>query len=609
MEGTKNPTSNDELLRLLDQPLNSEWIMRKKKSIRRSLEGRPVLIQKKIAILGGSTTHEVCEILDLFLRKNGIAASFYQSDFGQYEQDILSEEKGLYEFKPDLIYFHTTSKNVSSFPALSENALDVDNKLKAEFERWKNIWEKAKNDLNCVIVQNNFEFPFVRSLGNIDAWDYRGKTNFIQKLNLEFANYISQNPFMHLNDINYLSAQFGLNKWYDAKLWHLSKYALSFDAIPHLAHNLSKIIKSLYGLSKKGFVLDLDNTLWGGVIGDDGVENLKLGPESTEGEAFTEFQSYMREQQERGIVLSVCSKNEMSNAESGFKHPCSILKLDHFTCFVANWDPKNLNISGIAQQLNLGLDSLVFIDDNPAERALVSGQLPDVTVPEVGNDPIDYLKIVDSEGYTEPVRLSSDDLTRAKYYQSDRQREVAKSSFKNYDDFLLSLKMHAEIKPFSPAYLERITQLTNKTNQFNLTTRRYSLAEMEQLMKSSNDITLYGTLSDRFGDNGLITLVSGKIAKPDELHMELWLMSCRVLKRGMELAVFDTLISKAKEHGVKKIIGYYYKTKKNAMVSQFYKDLGFELIDSTSDGNSTWAYQIPETYKKQNLWIAVNGEN
>jgi FkbH-like protein len=363
------------------------------------------------------------------------------------------------------------------------------------------------------------------------------------------------------------------------------------------------LVRATFGLSRKVLVLDLDNTIWGGVIGDDGVDRIQIGKETPIAEAFTAFQEYCLKLRERGVLLAVCSKNDDENARSGFRHPDSVLKLEHISAFRANWDPKHENIMSLAQELNLGTDSFVFADDNPAERAIVEANVPGVAVPELGSNPADYISILQAGRYFEPVSLSPDDMARAAQYAGNSQRAAAQTAFANYGEYLDSLEMVAEIERFRPIYLDRITQLTNKTNQFNLTTRRYTLAEMEGIQADPAYIGIYGRLADRFGDNGLVSIVLGR-RNGSELCLDLWLMSCRVLKRDMELAMLDSLMNEARIADVQSIIGVYIPTKKNAMVADFYERIGFERVSIGPDGTTTYKIDVL-SYKSQNTHIRI----
>ncbi len=591
---------------LLDYPFDSEYVLAHKKKLKKQLlaelEGHNP-ITKKIAILGGSTTSNIRLILELFLLKEGIKSEFYESEYDQYYQDAMFSNPELEQFAPDLIFIHTTNRNITRYPDVAMSAADIDALLETEIKKFTGIWDRLTEVYHCPIIQNNFEYPYYRLLGNRDASDIHGATNFITRLNQKFYEYAQSHDKFYINDINYVSACYGLDKWSDPFYWHMYKYACAVPAIPELAFNIAKIIKAVFGKNKKGFVIDLDNTLWGGVIGDDGVDKIEIGQETSLGQAYAEFQDYLKKHKQLGILLNIDSKNDYENAISGLKHPESVLKEEDFIEIKANWDPKDRNFSAIAENLNIFPDSLVFLDDNPAERAIVTAQLSGVTAPEL--DRVEnYVRVVDRAGFFENIGLSADDLKRNEMYKENAQRRQMQASFASYEDYLLSLDMTAEIKPFADIYMPRISQLTNKSNQFNLTTKRCSQADIEQMAASPDYITLYGKLVDKFGDNGVVSVAAAKI-NGEELDIILWLMSCRVLKRDMEFAMMDTMVKRALEKGVKHINGYYYPTAKNGMVKDFYALQGFEKVSEAEDGSTVWRLMIDNNYTAKNKVIKV----
>jgi FkbH-like protein len=584
-----------ELPKELTHPIDVATVLRKRRSLKRVLLEQSNLVPTKIAILGGSTTAEVKSMMELFLLAHGIQPAFYESEYNRYSEDVIFENAELWEFKPDIVYLHTTWHNVSQFPELLESEVEIGQRVREEVARFVSIWEKIQSRLGALVIQNNFDLPPLRPLGNLEASAAFGRVNFLMRLNAEFANYARSHSRFLIHDIHYLSAQVGLNTWFDPTYWYSFHTALSPAATVALARSLAAMIKSVYGKTKKCLVLDLDNTLWGGVIGDDGVDGLLLGRDNPVGEAFQNFQRYVKELQRRGVLLAVCSKNESETAAQGFSHPDSILKLEDFSAFKANWNPKPDNIREIAFELNLGLDSFVFVDDNPAERALVAAQLSDVAVPEVGSDVSRFADVLEQERYFEVNQIVKEDLSRGSYYSANVQRNVSQGKFQDYGEFLNSLEMAAEIAPFAPMYLERITQLINKTNQFNLTTRRYTGAEVEAMAKDLQCLTLYGRLKDKFGDNGLVSVLSGRVVG-ETVEIDVWLMSCRVLKREMELAMFDTLVEQCQARGIRKIIGVYIPTKKNKMVAELYSELGFTNVEQGDGGRTVWQYEIQQDY-------------
>ncbi len=589
----------------LEYPFNVEYLIKNKKKIKRELLNKENLLEKKIAILGGSTTSEIKNMLEIFLLNYGIKPTFYESEYNKFYEDAVFDNKELDEFNPDIIYIHTTNRNIINYPTIYDSDEDISKLLDNEYLKFEKIWESLFKKYNATIIQNNFEYPAYRLFGNRDASDIHGKINYITRLNQMFYDYQNKTNNFFINDINYVSACYGLDKWESGFYWHMYKYAMEVPAIPYLSFNIAKIIKSIYGKNKKAIVLDLDNTLWGGIVGDDGVENLSIGPEVPSGQVYYEFQNYLKEQKSLGIILNVNSKNDYENAIAGLNHPGGALKPDDFIIIKANWNPKNMNMKDISEELNLGADSFVFIDDNPAERKIVESYIDGIAVPEI-DVPENYIRIIDRNGYFEVTNLSKEDLKKSEMYKDNAKRSQMMATFDDYDDYLKSLNMKAEITNFKPIYLERISQLTNKSNQFNLTTKRYSLADIEKVSKDDNYIKLYGKLEDIFGDNGVITVVIGNIKNKNELHIDLWIMSCRVLKRNMEFAMMDMLVKKAKEKNIKEIYGYYYPTMKNKMVSDFYDLQGFEEISCDEKGNKIYKLDISKEYINKNNVIEVS---
>lgn len=595
---TENATSSWTIPKALQFPIATQKILLKRRALKEELLKRTNLIPARIAILGGSTTSELKSVLELFLLAQGIQPTLYESGYNRYREEVLFENPDLWNFKPDIVLIHTTWHNVSQFPDLMENADDVERRVQSEMARFAPVWEKIHAELGALVIQNNFDLPRLRPLGNLEASQPFGRVNFLMRLNAEFASYARSHSRFLINDILYLSYQVGYAEWHSHNYWYRFHMALSPTATVTLAQNVASIIKSVYGKSKKCLVLDLDNTLWGGVIGDDGVENLVLGRDHPLGEAYLNFQQYVKGLQRRGVILAVCSKNDPEIARKGFSHPDSILKLEDFSAFKANWDPKPDNIRSIAAELDIGLDSLVFVDDNPVERAFVSQQLPEVAVPEVRSEVSSFAEVLEREGYFEIDKLVPEDLSRSAYYSSNAQRAASESAFQNYDEFLESLNMSAEIGPFLPLYLERITQLINKTNQFNLTTRRYTTAEVESISMEPAFLTLYGRLADRFGDNGLVAVLIGHIDNRT-VTLDVWLMSCRVLKRNMELAMFDALVEECQARDIREILGLYIPSKKNSMAAGHYTELGFSRAGETPEGAELWRYEVPKDYEPQ----------
>ncbi len=593
-------------MRELEYPFDADFILKKKIKLKKQLlaDESKKFIEKRIAILGGSTTSEIKNILELFLLDLGIKPSFYESEYNKFYEDGMFDNPELVEFNPELIYIHISNRNITSWPVVADSFEAVGDKLDFEYGRMAALWDHLADKYHCPIIQNNYELPFYRLLGNQDAAYAQGRVSFVSRLNEKVYEYARSHENFYIHDINYEAATYGLEAWANPYYWHMYKYAMCVPAIPYVSYGVSLIIKSILGKNKKVLALDLDNTLWGGVIGDDGVENIEIGQETSLGQTYSEFQSYVKQQKDIGTLLTVISKNNDDTARSGFERPDSLLKLDDFVCFKANWDPKDRNLVGEANELNLLPESFVFVDDNPAEREIIRQSIPGVAVPEVGQVE-SYLQTIDRAGYFEVTKLSADDMKRNEMYKENAKRNQAMASFTDYGAYLTSLEMKGEIGPFKDIYMSRIAQLTNKSNQFNLTTKRCTQAEIEEMAANGEYITLYGKLEDKFGDNGVVSVVIGH-QEDKKLHMDLWLMSCRVLKRDMEFAMMDELVAECQKRGITEIYGYYYPTAKNAMVKDFYGLQGFEKISEDADGNATWKFVIESDYQNKNKYIKVN---
>ncbi len=587
----------------------AEDILLRRRSLRRELVAKQGLRPVRVAVLSGSTTEQFCAVLELLLLDSGFQPEFHQGHYNRYYEEAVVDASELQAFKPDIVYLHTSSRNIQHRPPVNCNETDLSIFVDAEISRWREIWDFLHANLGCQVIQNNFELPAAPVLGNMAAVAPGGDARFVQQLNIRLAEEAGKRPTLLIQDALSISAQVGLRNWFDPDRFFSYKILHTPDAQLALARSLASMVRAIYGRSRKVLVLDLDNTLWGGVIGDDGLHGISIGRETPEAEAYTAFQEYCLALRNRGVLLAVCSKNNEDVAKSGFAHPDSVLKLEHISCFKANWEPKHENIEAIARELNLGVDSLVFVDDNPAERAIVRAQLPQVAVPEVGESVSHYPNIIDAGRYFEPATLVKEDFERAAQYAANAERSTQAAKFSNYGEYLDSLEMQAEIAPIQPVYFERVAQLTNKSNQFNLTTRRYTQAEIEALAHDRSHVVLYGRLTDRFGDNGLVSVVIGR-EEGDTMQIELWLMSCRVLKREMENAMLDALVQHALQRDLKKLVGRYLPTAKNGMVAEMYPALGFTAAPSASDlpaGATVWTLQVdryvPQTKHIQRLEI------
>ncbi|MDD3413737.1 MAG: HAD-IIIC family phosphatase [Lachnospiraceae bacterium] len=588
----------------LEYPFDSSYLLQHKKSIKRQLLADSNFLEKRIALLSGSTIGETKNILELFLLNQGIKPIFYEGQYDRFYEEVMFETDALIEFKPDIVYIHTTNKNIKEFPLPGESGEEVAKKLKQEFERYSSVWNKIQDTLHCPIIQNNFEPLPYRVLGNRDSYEESGALRFVDSFNHKIYEYALSHSDFYINDLSYEASVIGLDHWYDHSKWYLYKYAFSLEAIPFVAFNIANIIKAYYGKNKKALSLDLDNTLWGGVIGDDGVENIKLGIETSEGMAYTQLQKYIKDLSMTGISLNLCSKNDERIAQEGFGHSSSLLKKEDFIVQKINWDNKDLNIKKTAEELNIMEDAIVFVDDNPVEREIVEQNtgayvLP-ITIPDT------YVTILDRSGLFECVSLSADDRKRNEYYKQNQKREVIAQQFTDYKEYLNSLQMVCYVDSVNDENIQRITQLINKTNQFNLTTKRLSIEEVKHYAEDHHSIAFCGQLFDKYGDNGIVSVILGTVIE-EVLEIDIWLMSCRVFKRDLELAMFDELVKMCQNRGVKKIRGFYSRTKKNTLVENFFESIGFKQVDQ-DDTSSTWEYDIPVTYEKKNQVMEIRSK-
>jgi len=546
----------------------------------------------KIAVLGSFTTHQLVSLVELYLGAGRVGAEVYEADYGTFRQELLDPESELYRFQPDLIVLATSWRDLGHRPELGDDRAEVQRKVEAELADWMLLWRTAHERLGCQIIQNNFDAPPWRTLGNHELRHPAGLGRYITLINLALQD--AAPPFVTIHDIDHLSATWGRWEWGDERFYHHAKLPCSPEHLVDYGHSLASLILAQLGLVKKCLVLDLDNTLWGGVIGDEGLGGIRLGQGDPESESFVAFQRYVKGLRLRGVILAVCSKNTDAIAREVFeKHTEMVLHLDDISCFLANWDDKASNLVRIARELNIGLNSLVFVDDNPAERAIVRQLRPEVAVPELPLDPSGYIMALERQRYFQPLFLSAEDLKRTDYYRADSARQAAESSAEELDGFLKSLEMTARIGPIEPATLERTAQLIQRSNQFNLTTRRHSAADVQAMMADQSWLTRTVSLRDRFGDNGLISVLLARV-DGQVLEIDTWLMSCRVLKRGVEQFLMNDLGEFARRQGLKAVRGEYIPTAKNGLVRDHYANLGFTKLDGDLSGRTSWEFRVDQ---------------
>lgn len=549
----------------------------------------PALPRLKLAIIGSSTLDHLAPAIRMAALRRGLFVEIQIGDYGQWRQAILDPISDLYAFAPDAVLLcHEISALISEQPLASTDA-DVATAIGDAVRDLRALWALVRERANAVVIQQTPWRIDPPLLGHMDRSLPAAPRSIAARLDIELAA-AAQADGVLLLDLNAAAAETGTRHIGDIALWHHAKQAISPVAAPWYGDQVGRILAALRGLSRKVLVLDLDNTLWGGVVGDDGLDGIVIGQGSAAGESFAAFQRYVKRLAERGIVLAVSSKNDRAVAELPFReHPDMVLRLEDFAAFEADWNDKPSALVRIAQDLELGLESFVFIDDNPVERALMRQTLPQVAVPELPAAPELYARCIADAGYFEAVAFTAEDTQRNRQYVANRARKSLQTSSTDLESFLRDLEMVLTVAPFRRIDLARITQLINKTNQFNLTTRRYTEAEVEALMNNPDVVTVTGRLVDKFGDNGLTSILIGRPAGENgesAIEIDTWLMSCRVLGRHVEEAVLCALANEARARGAAHLIGRYRPTPKNAMVKQHYRKLGFHPFDTgENDGD------------------------
>ena len=542
----------------------------------------------RLALLSNATVDHLIPAIKVAGLRFGVFFEIYVSPYQQYTQDLLDGESSLAKFHPEHILFSLSPREFLSNVSASAAASEMTSLIDEYVSTLSSLWAAAKTNLKTTVLQQTFLNVGDTLFGNLDRYNPAAPTHAVRCLNQALVEQAGSGDVQVL-DLDRLVERFGLEYWYDNTRWLQAKIEISPRAAGQYAEQVSRVVAAHLGMSRKCLVLDLDNTLWGGVVGDDGIQNIVLGQGSAEGEAFLQFQAYIKRLKERGIILAVCSKNEQTTAESVFlDHPEMLLSLDDISVFVANWQDKATNIAGIADQLNIGLDSLVIVDDNPAERALIRQSYPEVAVPELPPDPSNYVNCLANAGYFEAIATTSDDLARSRHFAQNRQRKALAKASQSIDEYLRSLEMHMSASQFVDLDTPRVAQLINKTNQFNLTTRRKTMAEIRSLASRGENLTLQVRLSDRFGDNGL---VSAAILVPDPnipgaLEIETWVMSCRVFGRQLEHETLNMLVELLSETQYSVLTGHYIPTPRNSLIQNLYGELGFSQLCDSSDVNA-----------------------
>ena len=541
----------------------------------------------RLGVLGNATLEPLVPALVASAARHGIALECVPAGYAQMLQEALAPDSTINRFAPDAVLL---ALDYRAFPmTVATGDSQASTAAIAEALAFlATVRSGIRTHSNAICIVQTLAPPPEAIFGSLDRSIPGTLRNLTSVFNAQLIEQLQESQDVVL-DIAAVAETVGLANWYSPTQWNVAKFAFDSKFLPLYADHVARIIAATRGKSRRCLILDLDNTVWGGVIGDDGLEGIVIGQGDATGEAYLEVQRTALALRERGIVLAVSSKNDDAVARSVFlEHPEMLLRENHIAVFQANWKDKATNISAIASELSLGLDSMVFLDDNPAERALVRELLPDVAVPELPEDPALYARVLAAAGYFESIVFSEDDRKRGAFYEGNARRVALQQQIGDIESYLASLNMVIGFRPFDATGRGRITQLINKSNQFNLTTKRYSEAEVADLERDPACFTLQVRLSDSFGDNGMISVVVCKPASAAVWEIDTWLMSCRVLGRGVEQMVLREIVHHARARGITDLIGKYRPTERNGLVREHYKNLGFELIEEDPSGATTW---------------------
>lgn len=555
------------------------------------IDGRKV----KLAILSNCSTQFLATSISGCAKLNGINIDVYDADYNQIDAQLLEPMSEVFLFQPDsIVLWLATDK-------LYEEFLDMPFNKRKDFaetylSKIKGYWALIERNSRARILQMNMTELNDKVLG-----EYSGKVELsfiyqIRKLNFLLEDAMAQDQSVYPIDLLSIQIQLGKENFFDAPLYYHAKMTVSTEALPYLADAVVGVLKAMLGRIKKCIIMDLDNTIWGGVIGDDGLEHIEIG-ELGRGHVFTNLQRWLKQLKEYGIILAVCSKNEETTAREPFeKHEEMILRMSDISVFVANWNDKVSNIRLIQQSLNIGMDSIVFLDDNPFERELVRKKIPEIEVPELPEDPALYLSFLQTCNYFNTLSYAGGNADRTKQYQAEFERKKLEQTFDSIDDYLKSLDMIGQMRPFESSKYARIAELTQRSNQFNLRTVRYTEGDIKKIDEDEKYLTLYFTLKDKFGDHGLVSVVILKKVSEQEVFIDTWLMSCRVLKRGMEEFVVNGIIKTAAAAGFLRVSAEYLPTPKNSMVKDIYRKMGFQETGAGKYYIMTAEYRIKNVY-------------
>jgi FkbH-like protein len=579
---------------------------------RLGLKQAPGFLPVRLAILASSTIDQLPPAIRVAGLRRKLLIDVHAGTYGQYRQDLLDPASALHRFQPEAALFSLTAREAIAGIPLTATAAEVDNGIARFTSELRSLWRKAREIGDAAVIQQTFIDVSEPLFGGYDRIVPGAPATIIARLNDQVCDAAARDGVL-IVDVARASQRDGIDAWFDVGRWLQGKLEIAPQAAPLYGDLVARILAALRGLSKKCLVLDLDNTLWGGVIGDDGLDGIVLGEGSAAGEAHLALQRYAKQLKERGVILAVCSKNDAKIAEAAFNdHPEMVLRRSDIAAFQANWDDKAKNLKAIASRLNIGVDSLVFVDDNPVERARVRQSLPMVAVPEMPDDPAHYVRCLADAGYFEAVAFTADDRSRAEQYAANAEREALLETAESMGDFLRGLKMMAVYGPFTAVDHARVVQLINKTNQFNTTTRRYAGDEIARIMEDPEAVTLQFRLLDRVGDNGLVSAMILRPTRDDDevLEIENWVMSCRVFGRELEFEAMNIAVDAARERGARALVADYIPTAKNDVISKLYPSLGFTDVAQPASAKGTrWRLHLPDYVTRDTHIVGQEQQN
>jgi FkbH-like protein len=568
---------------------------------RLSADVRAALISVRLAVLGSSTVDHLLPAIRVGGLRHRFWIETYRGPYGQYRQELLGGQSALSAFSPEVILLSATAAEVLGPVPLSASRAEADAALDRAVAEIQELWQRAGERFGATVIQQSLLDVSEPVFGSFDRLVPGAPARLVARLNDRLADAASASGVLWL-DVSRAAAQDGLDVWFDAGQWRHAKIEIAVGAAPRYGELVARVIAARRGQSRKCLVLDLDNTLWGGVLGDDGPDGILLGEGSATGEAHLALQRYAKTLSERGVILAVCSRNDPGIVESVFReHPEMALRPGDIAAFAVNWNDKVANLEWIAEELNIGLDSMVFVDDNPFERARVREGLPMVAVPELPDDPSAFVRTLARAGYFEAVGFTAEDRDRTAHYAANLERQRLRGASTSVEDFLRGLNMTVSFGPVSAIEMNRAAQLINKTNQFNTAGRRYSIDELRAFCDTPGNVALQFRLADRFGDNGLVSVVLLR-RQPGEgtcLDVDCWVMSCRVFGRQLEQEVMNLVVEAAARAGIVGLTADYVPTARNGVIGSLFADLGFSLRETTDAGISRWRLEVGEYVPRQ----------